>query len=181
MSTFKNPSEPPKLLLVAPPTLPEEPLLPPNKLPDSWFSSSVWASFTLQSRNVKITAYVPHTPAASTSPDTLVEKISTDFIRHQERETSHFQCTCTTAARSKQTSAGSAASKETTSRRCASAGCSWCTCGHHQWSEDIRSQRKQIRPLNLCRHNLSFDLWTLAAPCNSFPIFKHHSVWIRIQ
>ena len=148
MPTFRNsssPSEPPKLLLVAPPTLPEEPLLPPNKLPDSWFSSSVWASFTLQSRNVKITAYVPHTPAASTSPDTLVEKISTDFIRHQERETSHFQCTCTTAARSKQTSAGSAASKETTSRRCASAGCSWCTCGHHQWSEDIRSQRKQIR------------------------------------
>ena len=46
-------------------------------------------------------------------------------------ETSHDQCTCTTAARSKQTSAaGSAASKET-SRRCATGGYSWCTYWHH--------------------------------------------------
>ena len=55
-------------------------------------------------------------------------------------ETSHDQCTCTAAARSKQTSAGSAASKET-SRRCASGGCSWCTYWHHhEISGDIKSQ-----------------------------------------
>ena len=36
MSTFK---QPPKLLLVALPMLPEEALLPPDKLPDSWLSS----------------------------------------------------------------------------------------------------------------------------------------------
>ena len=62
------------------------------------------------------------------------EEMSLDVIRHHQgvigRE-SHDLCTCTTAARSKQTSAaGSAASKETTSRRFAGAGCSWCTYWH---------------------------------------------------
>ena len=79
-------------------------------------------------------------------------------------------CTCTTARSKQASAAGSAASKETTSRRCASAGCSRCTYWHHQ--EIVRENKSYNQNLlfaiYLQQRGLR-QLWfqALAARCTS--------------